>query len=98
MHRGLVVGATSMLIVKFDPAVRTVTLGNPSVSKDCVLQVTLSFDPRDESSVSKIWLLAVIAVVFTTTEVAEAAITTDPAVAEPHTAGLADEEQFVAVE
>jgi hypothetical protein len=87
-----------MLIVKFVPAVRAVTFGTPRVSNDCVLQVTPSFVPRLESSVSKIWLLAVTAVVSTTTEVAEAAITTDPAVAEPHTAGLADEEQFVAVE
>jgi hypothetical protein len=87
-----------MLIVKFVPAARAVTFGTPRVSNDCVLQVTPSFVPRLESSVSKIWLLAVTAVVSTTTEVAEAAITTDPAVAEPHTAGLADEEQFVAVE
>jgi hypothetical protein len=62
------------------------------------LQVTLSFVPRDESSVSKIWLLAVNAVVSTTTEVVDAAITKEPAAAEPQTAGLADEEQFVVVE
>jgi hypothetical protein len=63
-----------------------------------VLQVTFSFDPKDESSVSKIWLLAVTAVVCTITEVVFAAITKEPAAAEPHTAGLAEDEQFVAVE
>jgi hypothetical protein len=42
--------------------------------------------------------LAVNAVVSTTTEVVDAAITKEPAAAEPQTAGLADEEQFVVVE
>jgi len=63
-----------------------------------VLHVTPSFVPKDESSVSKIWLLAVTADVFTTTDVAEAPITKEPAAAEPQTAGLAEDEQFVAVE
>ena len=87
-----------MFIVKFDPAVRAVTFGTPRVSNDCVLQVTLSFVPKDESSVSKIWLLAVTAVVLTVTEVADAAITTEPVAADVHTAGLVEDEQFVAVE
>jgi hypothetical protein len=87
-----------MLAVKLDPALRAVTFGTPRVKSDCVLQVMLSFVPRDESSVSKIWLFAVTADVSTTTDVAPAAMTTDPAPADPQTAGLADEEQFVAVE
>jgi hypothetical protein len=62
-----------------------------------VLQVTLSFVPSDESSMMRIWLLAVTAVVFTVTVVAAAAITTDPAGAELHTAGEAEELQFVVV-
>ena len=42
-------------------------------------------------------LLAVTAEVFTTTVVAAAATTTVPAAADPHTAGDAELEQFVAV-
>jgi hypothetical protein len=42
--------------------------------------------------------LAVTAVVFTTTVVAPDATTTLPAVADPHTAGEAIDEQFVAVD
>jgi hypothetical protein len=63
-----------------------------------VLHVTPSFVPKDESSVSKIWLLAVTAVVSTTTEVVDAPITKEPAAAEPQMAGLAEDEQFAAVE
>jgi hypothetical protein len=62
-----------------------------------VLQVTPNFVPSDESSVTVIWLFAVTAVVFTTTEVADAAIATDPADAAPQTAGLADDEQLAVV-
>ena len=39
--------------------------------------MTPNFVPSDESSVTVIWLFAVTAVVFTTTEVADAAIATE---------------------
>jgi hypothetical protein len=62
-----------------------------------VLQVTLSFVPRLESYIRKIWLLAVTAVVFTVTVVPAAAMFTEPAAAEPQTAGDAEDEQLVPV-
>lgn len=63
-----------------------------------VLQVTLSFVPKLESSWMIIWLLSVTAVVLTVTVVLAAAMTTDPAAAAAQTAGAAELEQFVAVE
>ena len=87
------VGADGNMIVKLVPAVRALTVPCTGV----VLQVTLSFAPRLESKVSWIWLLAVTAVVCTTTVVAPAATTTDPAAADPQTPGEAEDEQFEAV-
>jgi len=52
-----------------------------------VLHVTPSFAPNDASKVTKIWLLAVTALVFTTSVVAPARTDTLPAAAEPHAAG-----------
>ena len=86
-----------MPTVKLLPGVRAVTFGAPRTSNDCLLQVTPSFVPSEESSVTVIWLFAVTAVVFTTTEVADAGIATDPADAAPQTAGFVDDEQLAAV-
>ena len=81
--------------VKLVPADRAVTCGS-DVSK-VVLQVTLSFVPKDESGTANIWEFAVTAEVSTTTVVAPAATTTEPAAAEPQTAGDALLEQLEAV-
>ena len=62
-----------------------------------VLQVTPSFGPRVISSCTKIWLFAVTAEVLTVMVLAEAAMTTEPAAADPHAAGDAELEQFAAV-
>ena len=82
------------VIVKLVFAVRAET---PYSAGSTVLHVTLNFVPSEESNVKIIWLLSVTAVESTTTVVAEAATTTLPAAAEPHTAGDAALEQFVAV-
>jgi hypothetical protein len=60
-----------------------------------VLHVTLSFVPKLESSVTKIWELAVTAVVATVTVVAAAAMLTEPAGAAEHVPP--ELEQLVAV-
>jgi hypothetical protein len=96
-HIGFVVGPTSIEIVKLVPPVLAVTRGEPSTNEDWVSQVTDSFVPRESSRVRSIWLLAVTAVVLTWTVVAAAAMTTEPAAAAAHTAGLAEDEQFVSV-
>jgi hypothetical protein len=93
MHSGFVVGATAVVITKLVPAVRADTHSRLIV----VLQVTPSLVPSESSFVSMIWLLAVTAEVFTVTVVAPAAITTEPAAADPHAAGAAEDEQFVCV-
>jgi hypothetical protein len=62
-----------------------------------VLQVTPSFVPSESSSIAMMTLLAVTAVVLTVTVVAPAAITKLPAAADPHTAGDAEDAQFVCV-
>lgn len=85
-----------MLTVKLVPAVRAVTTGPIMVAND-VLQVTLRRVPKDESGVISISLLAVTAEVFTTMDVVAAAMVNAPALADPHTAGEAEEAQFVAV-
>ena len=63
-----------------------------------VLQVMPSRVPRDESSVTNIWLLAVTAVVFTTRVEPPVDIATLPADAALQTAGDAEELQFAVVE
>jgi len=63
-----------------------------------VLQVTPSRFPIEESNVTAMLLLAVTAVVSTTTLVCPAAITTAPSGAAAHSAGVAREAQFVMVE
>jgi hypothetical protein len=87
------IGAVGRFIVKLVPAVRALTVPCTAV----VLHVTPSFVPRDESNVRSTWLLAVIAVVLTTSVVAEAATVTLPADAEAHAAGDALDEQLVCV-
>src|SRR5215472_11345623 len=93
MHSGLTAGAAPVVITKLVAAVRAETHSRLIV----VLQVTPSLVPSESSFCSKMMLFAVTAVVFTVTVVAPAAITTLPAAAEPHTAGAAEEEQFVPV-
>jgi len=85
-----VIGAV-LVIVKLLAAVRAVTL---RVAAVVVLQVTDSLVPRLLSSITKIWLLAVTAVVLTCTVVAAAATTTEPEGALPQTAGEAELEQL----
>jgi hypothetical protein len=80
-------------MVKLVPAVRALTYGCCAA----VLQVTPSLLPSELSKVTAISLLAVTALVFTTTLDDDAAIDTLPAAADPHTAGYAAELQFVAV-
>ena len=82
--------------VKLVAAVLAVTTGPMTVAR-LVLQVTPSLVPRELSGWMIIWLFAVTAVVLTTTEVVAAAMTKDPAAADPHTAGEAADEQLVAV-
>src|SRR6266403_1089183 len=73
-------------------------MANPLAAVASVeLHVTLNLVPRVSSGKTRIWLLAVTAVVFTVTVVAPAAMTTLPACADPHIAGDAALEQFVAV-
>ena len=86
--------AAAIETVKLTPALRAVTNGRLDVP---VSQVTLSAVPRLWSSVTWISLLAVTAVVSTTTEVELAAITKRPAAAEPQTEGEVELAQFVAV-
>ncbi len=92
---GFTVSPTEMLTVKLVAAVRALMAGG--LARIPVLQVTLSFVPSVSSSWIKIWLLAVTADVLTVTLVPDAAITNEPAAADPQTAGDAEEEQFVAV-
>lgn len=87
-------GVALAVIVKLVAAVRAVTVYVLPVP---VLQVTPNRVASEGSSNTKIWLLAVTAVVFTTTVVAGLAMATLPADAAAHTAGDADELQLVAV-
>ncbi|MDP2815295.1 MAG: hypothetical protein Q8O19_01285 [Rectinemataceae bacterium] len=80
------------MIVKLVPAVLAVT---PYRAGIVVLHVTDNFAPSEESYIRNICELAVTAVVFTTTVVADAATTTDPAEADVQTAGEAEDEQLV---
>ena len=61
------------------------------------MHVTPNFEPSEESKLSRIWLLAVTAVVSTVTEVEPDGTATLPAAAEPQAAGEALELQFVPV-
>ena len=81
------------------PAVLAVTLGVSTAIVSPTLQVTPNFVPRLESSMTNIWLLAVTAVVLTTMELDTALVgrAALPAADDPHTAGDAELEQFVAV-
>jgi hypothetical protein len=81
-------------IVKLVPAEMAETVGCCAV----VLHVTLNLVPKEELKVREISLLAVTAVVSTTTEDDPAAIATAPAAADPQTAGDALDLQFEAVE
>jgi hypothetical protein len=90
----LVVGAV-VVIVKLVAATRAEMVGGAVAG--VTLQVTESFVPRLESSCTKIWLLAVTAVVLTVTVVPAAATSTLPAAADAHTAGAAEDVQLVAV-
>lgn len=83
------------LIVKLVPAVRAFILYTRPV---VVLQVMPSRVPRDESSVTNIWLLTVTAVVFTTRVEPPVAMATLPADAALQTAGDAEELQLVVVD
>ena len=82
------------LMVKLTPAVRAPTLYTRPVM---VLQVMPSRAPSDESSVIKIWLLAVTAVVFTTRVEPPLDSATLPDGAESQGAGEADELQLAVV-
>jgi hypothetical protein len=81
------------------PAVRAETVKPPTNVATVELHVTPSFVPSVSSVITKIWLLAVTAVVFTTMELDTAFVGSAalPAAADPHTAGDAELEQFVAV-
>lgn len=82
--------------MKLVAAVRAVTTMAPLGS--VVLQVTLSAVPRLSSSLKNIWLLAVTAVVFTTSVgLVPAAIATKPDECPAQTAGEAELAQAVAV-
>ena len=59
-----------------------------------LLQETRSLDPSDESSMIRIWLFAVTAVVFTVAVVDPTSRIKLPAGAESHFAGEASELQF----
>jgi hypothetical protein len=89
----LVIGATPTEIVKLVLAVLAEIVG----STGSVSHVTASLAPNPESNVIRIWLLAVTAVVLTTTLDASASITTDPAAADPQAAAPALSEQLPAV-
>lgn len=91
------VGATDVLIVKLFPALRALIKYVAASEAPALLHVTLNLVPKLSSKVTKIWLSAPTAVVFTATVVTPAAITTAPATFAPQTAGEADEEQLVAV-
>lgn len=86
-------------IVKLVPAVRAEIVNPPTSVATVELHVTPSLVPSVSSVVTNIWLLAVIAVVFTTTELDTALVgrATLPAAAAAQTAGDAELEQFVAV-
>src|SRR4051812_46088039 len=71
-------------MVKLVPPVRALMLYTRPV---VVLHGIPSLVPRDESSVIKIWLVAVTAVVFPTIVLPPVGIATLPAGAEPHTLG-----------
>ena len=92
---GLTANPAEIAMVKLVPATRAEITGG--AARNPVLQVTPNFAPKLWSTCTIIWLFAVTAVVFTTTEVPAAAITTDPAAAEPQTAGEAALEQFIVV-
>ena len=79
-------------MAKLVAAVRAVTV---YVRPVFALQVTPRCAPREESSITKIWLLAVTAVVFTVSVVAPVLIATEPAGDEPQTAGVATEVQVL---
>lgn len=81
------------------PAVRADIVSPPTSVATVELQVTASFVPRVSSVVTRIWLLAVTAVVLTTIELETAFVgsATLPAAADPQTAGDAELEQFEAV-
>lgn len=83
-----------MVKVKLVPAVRAVTAYRAGI---VALQVTLNRVLKPPSYSTKISLLAVTAVVLTTTEVAAASATKDPAAALPQAAAPALSAQFVAV-
>jgi hypothetical protein len=86
--------------VKDVPAVRAEIVNPPTSVATVELQVIPSFVPRVSSVMTKIWLLAVMAEVFTWIELETAFVgnATLPAALDPHTAGEALEEQFVVVE
>jgi hypothetical protein len=93
-HKGLTAGATVTAAVNDVPPVRA----EIDMGLTVVLQVTESRVPRLESGVMRIWLLAVVRVVLTTSVVAAAAMTLDPAERALHTAGDAVERQGVSVD
>jgi hypothetical protein len=98
-HNGFVTTATLFAIVKDVPAVRAVIVNPPTRVATVELQVTLNFIPSVSSVITKIWLFAVTAEVFTTIELETAFVGrfTLPAAADPQAAGDAEELQFVAV-
>ena len=90
-HAGLTAGAAGTLIVKLVPEVRALIVGSAIV----VLHVIPSLVPKPESKTGIIWLFSETAVVETTTVVAPASITTEPAGAAPHAAAPALSAQLV---
>ena len=82
--------------MKLTPGVRAVTAKPPTRVASVLLHVTPPI-VSESSEVRVIRLLAVTAVVFTTTVVASRAITTAPAADDPQTAGDAALAQLVAV-
>src|ERR1700734_4281111 len=86
-------------MVKDVPAVRAEIVRPPTSVATVELHVTPNFVLSVSSDWTKIWLLAVTAVVFTTIELETALVGSAalPAAAEPQTAGDAELEQLVAV-
>ena len=87
-----------IVIVKLVPPVLAETTGSTMRDASVELQVIPNLVPNVSSDCTKIWLLAVTAVVFTTrVAFVPVGTATLPAAADPHTAGDALLEQFDAV-
>jgi len=90
-HAGWFVGAKLVVTVKLIPGTGSVII---YVRPVVLLQETRSLPPKEESSMIRIWLFAVTAVVFTVAVIDPMPITKLPAGAESHLAGEAFELQF----